>query len=84
MAEGSTNPRWLYPVKIILLVLYVVFMNFLTIQVIFQINELENSQFMAILLSYNKTEEKSVGQNSQERYGRPTFRIVILDVQGKI
>ena len=59
-------------------------MNFLMIKVIFQINELVSSLILTALQFYSKIEEKRVDRNSQEKLGRPTFRIVILDIQRTI
>ena len=59
-------------------------MNFVMIKVIFQINELVSSLILTVLKFYSKIEEKRVDQNSQEKLGRPTFRIVILDIQRTI
>ena len=60
-------------------------MNFLMIKVIFQINELVGSIIFTVSNSFiAKLKKKRVGRNSQEKLDRPTFKIVILDIQRTI
>ena len=53
-------------------------MSFLMIQVIFQMNELLKK------FTNSKIEEKRVGRSLQEKLGRTSSRIVMLDIQPTI